>query len=203
MAIEDMIDRIMEEARMESRKILSEAGSETARIKNASRKEVDDEIAGMERNLEKEIRQTRNIYISDGKRKARQAILSSKEELIWDALSAIRGRIKKLSQDELAAYLHPMLSRTLESLGNDAVVYAVGSKDEEVLSKKVHVEGVLEGSTIDSEPLSRFKGADLLGGFIAIARNGSMLADMTFHGLMERNEDRIRETIAEDLFENM
>lgn len=203
MAIEDMIGRIIEEAKAESHKILSEAGSEAERITNESRTQVDDEMACMERNLEKEIGQTRNIYISDGKRKARQAILSSKEELIWDTLFAIRDRIKNLSMDELGAYLQPMLTRTLETIGNDAIIYAVRSKDKEALSRKVRVEGILEGPAIDSEPLSRFKDVDLLGGFIAIAKNGGMLVDMTFHGLLERNEDRIRETIAEDLFEKI
>ncbi|MBN1391032.1 MAG: V-type ATP synthase subunit E [Candidatus Thermoplasmatota archaeon] len=203
MAIEDMIGRIIEEAEVEKQRILTEARSEAERIRVGSRKKVDAEISEMESRLTKEIEQTMNVSLSDGKRKAREALLSAKEELIWDAMSAVRERIKHLSDDELGSYLHLMLSRTLGMLGDDAVVYAVGDRDLKVLSNERTMVRVLEGHLMDREPFSRFKGKELLGGFIAADRKGSMVVDMTFQGLMDRNEERIRETIAEHLFQNM
>lgn len=203
MAIEDMIRRIMDEARAENQKILTEAKQQAGRIRTTSSKETDKEISEMERKLLKEIEQTRNIYISDGKRKARQALLSSKEELIWDAICAIRDRIKMLEGDELGSYLYPMLARTLEIIGEDARIYAVRKVDHDVLSRKVKVLGLIEEFHDTEEALGRYRGNDLLGGFVATSNNGDRIVDMSFHGLLERNEERIRETIAEKLFRDL
>ncbi|MGA1793293.1 MAG: V-type ATP synthase subunit E, partial [Thermoplasmatota archaeon] len=172
MAIEDMIKRIMDEARSENHRILQEARKEADILKDASRKKVDTEISEMEHKLGKEIEQTRNIYISDGKRKARQALLSSKEELIWDAICSIRERIKELDGEELRSHLDSMISKAIEIIGSDARVFAVREKDSRILVKKIPVTGLVEDFVISSEILSKYRGTDLLGGFIATSPDG-------------------------------
>ena len=203
MAIENMIKRIMDEARSENHRILQEARKEADILKDVSRKKVDTEISEMEHKLGKEIEQTRNIYISDGKRKARQALLSSKEELIWDAICSIRERIKELDGEELRSYLDPMISKAIGIIGTDARVFAVREKDSNILVKKIPVTGVVEDFVNSSEILSKYRGTDLLGGFIATSPDGERVVDMTFHGLLDRNEERIRETIADRLFRDL
>ncbi|MGA1820205.1 MAG: V-type ATP synthase subunit E [Thermoplasmatota archaeon] len=203
MAIEDMIRRIMDEARSENQRILQEARKEADRLKEVSRKEVDVEISEKERRLEKEIEQTRNIYISDGKRKARQALLSSKEELIWDAICSIREKIKELDGEGLRSYIDPMVSRTIGMIGSDARVYAVRERDSKILTKNIRVTGLVQDLMDESEMLSKYRGTDLLGGFIAASPNGERVVDMTFHGLLDRNDERIREMIADRLFKDL
>jgi len=203
MAIEDMIKRIMDEARSENQRILQEARKEADGIKEASRKGVDKEISELEHKLVKELEQTRNIFISDGKRKARQALLSSKEELIWDAICAIREKIKGLVGEELSSYLDPMVSRTIGIIGPDAVIFAVREKDSSILSERVKVVGLVQDHIGDNENLSKYHGTDLIGGFIATSPDGDRVVDMSFHGLLDRNEEKIREMIADCLFRDL
>ncbi|MGA1848823.1 MAG: V-type ATP synthase subunit E [Thermoplasmatota archaeon] len=200
MAIEDMIKRIMAEARDENDRILGEAKGKADSIRSRAQKELYFELQELNKKLEREAANTRNIYISDGRRKARQALLSSKEELIWDAICAIRKRIKELDGEELERYLGPMMDRSKEMLGGDFQVFPIRDRDANILSKRIKVSELLDKVLDDEGPLSRFRGTDMLGGFVAISKDGDRIIDMTFHGLLERNEERIRETIARILF---
>ena len=202
MAIEDMIKRIMDEARAENQKIILDAKNEADRIKSESRISFRKDVSELEKKLDREIVNTRNIYISDGKRKARQALLLSKEELIWDVICAIRENMKMLSGEELRSYLSPMMVRTREMLGDDMIVFPVRDLDADILGSSTPVADLVDGASQDGS-LSRYKGTDLLGGFIATTKDGERIVDMTFHGLLERNEDQIREVIARTLFGDM
>jgi vacuolar-type H+-ATPase subunit E/Vma4 len=102
--------------------------------------------------------------------------------------------------EELERYLGPMMDRSVEVLGEDFTVHAIREEDMKVLSKRVKVTGLLENILDEEGPLSRFKGTDMLGGFVAMSKDGERIIDMTFHGFLERNEERIRETIARILF---
>ena len=200
MALDDMIKRIMDEARAENQQIILAAEKEVKRIMAESDRSFEKEISELEKGLERDIVNTKNIYISDGKRKARQALLLSKEELIWDAICAIRENIKTLSDDRLGSYLIPMIDRAVEIMGEDILVYPVRNEDAEVLKARIRIQGLVYDFSDHGRPLSRYKGIDLLGGFIAVARDGERIVDMSFHGLLERNEEEIREVIARTLF---
>ena len=99
-------------------------------------------------------------------------------------------------------YLHldPMLVRTKEMLGEDMVVFPVRNEDARVLESSIQVEGLVTEVSGPGATLIRYKGTDLLGGFIATTPNGERVVDMSFHGLLERNEEQIREVIARTLF---
>lgn len=198
-----MIKKIMDEAKAENQGIILGAKKEADRIKAESVLRFRKDISELERKLEREVANTRNIYISDGKRKARQALLLSKEELIWDAIHAIRENMKTLSSEDLRSYLDPMLNRTRQMLGNDMVVYPVRDEDARVLETSTEIEGLVSDFFRPGTPLDRYKGMDLLGGFIATTGDGERIVDMSFHGLLERNEEQIREIIAKTLFGDM
>ena len=200
MAIEDMIKRIMDEAKADNQRIILDAKKEADRIKAESDQKFRKELIELEKKMEREIANTRNILISDGRRKARQALLLSKEELIWDAIYAIREKMKALSGDELRTYLDPMMERAMEVLGEDMAVFPVRNEDAEVLDPSTNIEGLVSEVNGPGAVLKRYQGTDLLGGFIATTRDGERIVDMSFHGLMERNEERIREVIARTLF---
>jgi vacuolar-type H+-ATPase subunit E/Vma4 len=150
--------------------------------------------------LEKEMRTKMNILVSEGKRKSRQAILAAKEDMIWDAISNIRIRLSSLESSELSSYLLPLYDKASRFLGSDLKVYPVNEKDHEILKGKQGVNSPI-GLTDDlPEPVKRYKGIDLLGGFIATSSDYSRIMNMSFAGILEKEEDRIREIIAKTLF---
>ena len=85
-------------------------------------------------------------------------------------------------------------------LGDQIQVYPVRPEDAKVLGSDPTIRDLVSNNHGSEGPLSRYQGTDLLGGFIAITLDGERVVDMSFHGLLERNEDRIREVIARTLF---
>jgi vacuolar-type H+-ATPase subunit E/Vma4 len=85
-------------------------------------------------------------------------------------------------------------------LGDQIQVYPVRLEDTKVLGSDPAIKGLVSNNFGSEGPLSRYQGTDLLGGFIAITPDGERLVDMSFHGLLERNEEKIREKIARTLF---
>lgn len=201
MAIEQIIKRIREEASKEADSYISDAKSRAGKIRAESDRELSKDLEERNRVLQRDLENTRNIYISDGKRKSRQAMLSSKEELIWDAICEIRKAIKDLPEEVLRNHLTRLLEDSRNILGDSITIYPVRMIDGELLKGSGQI-GPLVSESIGSEPqLARFRGVDLLGGFIVVGPEGQKVLDMTFHGIIERNEERLRETIARTLFQ--
>ncbi|MFW3145358.1 MAG: V-type ATP synthase subunit E [Thermoplasmatota archaeon] len=203
MGIEGIVKRIEEEARAEADAILEEARQRARKMREEARSVLDVDLKEMEKKLERELSTTRNIYISDGKRKARQALLCSKEELIWDALCGVRERITSLEGPELGEYLIPLVKRAEGILGKEMVAYPVRDRDARAIEGWCKVGPLVESSLKENDELGRFMGKELLGGFIALDKKGERVMDMTFHGLLERNEDELREIIARVMFSGL
>ncbi|MGA1821998.1 MAG: V-type ATP synthase subunit E [Thermoplasmatota archaeon] len=204
MGLEKIIKKIDEEASREAEAIISEAETEAGRIRSDAKSEMDRDISEMERSMMREAENLRNIYISDGKRKSRQAILSAKEELIWDTISDVRRRMGELEGEALSSCLVPILEKASNTLGKGMIIYPVRERDAEVLSNRARIGGIIEKGGAGLPTIERYKGHDLIGGFIASSESGDRIIDMTFAGILSRDEDRMREIIAKTLFgENM
>jgi V/A-type H+-transporting ATPase subunit E len=200
MGLEELIDRIKQEARSEAEIIMEEARKKADSVKKEEEARLRKELDEREKKLQKEIKNTRNIHISDGKRKARQALLSAKEDLIWETISLVRKRFSEMGPQELETYLHPMFDKASSSLGQDMMVYPIREMDSEILSKMKDVHSPLEEMEDPPETVSRYRGKDMIGGFIAVASDGKKVVNMTFSGILEKEEERIREAIARKLF---
>lgn len=200
MGLEDMLKKIDEEARSEADAIMDKARKEAETTRGQKSSEVTAEIREMEEKLEKEISSIRNVHISDGRRRSRQVLLSAKEELILESLSEIRRRLSSMVGTELDLFLLPLYEKALSILGSDMKVYPIREADRSALVQKGEVELIIEGNEDLPSSISRFKGKDMLGGFIATTSDGSRVVNMSFLGILEKEEDRIREIIASTLF---
>ncbi len=200
MGMEDLITRIKEESRSEIDDILNDARSKVSSMKETEETRVKDEIKELEKKLLKELENIKNVHLSDGKRKARQALLSAKEDLIWETISLVRKRFSEMDEEELASYLIPMYEKTSEALGDGISVYPVRDIDLKVLSGKPGVKGKISEIKVLLGPVSRSNETDLLGGFIGVGSDGKKVVNMTFSGILDKEEERIRETIARTLF---
>lgn len=201
MGIEDVIRRIEAEAEEESKGILDDAKARSKRIREEERAKVETDLRELKRSLEREKANLVNIYLSEGRRKARQAVLAAKEHLIWEAMAGIRERFRKMDGGDLKALYGRQLETLRKALGPDMNIFAVRGLDADVLrSLGASVEGVIEGDDPLPEAISRMRSRSLIGGFMARSGDGRMTMDMTFEGLLERNRETIRSRISEVLF---
>lgn len=200
MGLEDMINRIEQEAQKEADEIIQKARSQAESIRVESLKKIGKEVSEKNSKLEKECSSRMNILISEGRRKSRQAILTAKEDLIWDAIANIRSRLSSLQGVDLSTFLEPLYTRAADSLGMDLKIYAVRKIDQDALKTRVSDIVLLSDKSRIPSDLIRYSNMDLLGGFIATSSDSSMMMNMTFSGILEKEEERIREKIARTLF---
>ncbi len=200
MGLEEMVKRIEEEAKLESERMMVKASDESRKIRERSQKELQEELRDLRARCEKEKRTIWNMYISDGKRKARHSILCAKEDVIWDALGSIRTRLREMDIGELIRRLPPLILEVQRSLGPGARIFAVRAIDARALNGKAPLAGVLESGGPEVALVQRFKGKDLIGGFIAVSARGDRILDMSFSGMLDRNEERVRELVSRAIF---
>jgi vacuolar-type H+-ATPase subunit E/Vma4 len=154
----------------------------------------------LKQKLEKEKKTLWNMHISEGKRRSRHSLLSSKEELILETISATRIKLSDMRGSELVSNLAILLEHAKSALGPDLRVYPIRTIDADIIRGKVPTGEVLKGARDLPQVLKRFEDKDHIGGFVAVSSDGKKVLDMTFHGLIEKNEERIREEISRTLF---
>ncbi|MCU0798379.1 MAG: V-type ATP synthase subunit E [Candidatus Thermoplasmatota archaeon] len=201
MSLPDIVKRIQEEANLESERYMTDARVQIAKMKEASTRELKATMDDMEIKLAKEKRALWNMYISEGRRRSRNVILSAKEELIWETMSALRNRLRGIEGEELARRLVPLLDAANKVLGRNMTIYPVRGMDASALTGRGTVGTTIVGASELPPLLRRFHGRDLIGGFISVSLDGARVMDMTFQGILEKNEESIREVISRTLFE--
>ncbi len=200
MGLDDIIARIEAEAEAESKLIIKEALGQASRIEKEAGEELRREILELRKRLDRDSITQRNIYLSEGKRRSRQTILSAKEQLIWDAFVELRRLIRSLEGRSLENFLKWRADRCRAVLGDDMVLRPVREVDRKALVELGERCGPAVSGTSEGYINALQGGRDLLGGFIASSSDGRRIIDMTFLGLMEKDEDPIREKIAKELF---
>ncbi|MDG6224189.1 MAG: V-type ATP synthase subunit E [Candidatus Thermoplasmatota archaeon] len=201
MGVEDVVRRIEAEAEEEQKAIIDEAMARSVGIKEEELSRIENELKEIRRSFEREKASLVNVYLSEGRRKARQAVLAAKENVIWEAVSGIRKRFSDLDGSELEALLRKFSERSRKGLGPGISIYAVRRKDSEMLEKcGAEVAGIIEGDDPLPDGISRLRSRSLMGGFIAISKDGRRALDMTFGGTLERDKERVRSKISEILF---
>ncbi len=201
MGLPDIVKRIQEEANLESERYMTDARAQIAKMRKASRDELRSTMEEMGTKLAKEKKAIWNMYISEGRRRSRNVILGAKEELIWEAMSALRDRLRGLDGAELLKRLLPLLNAATRSLGQGMIVHPVREKDARVLAAHGTIGTTIERVDELHPYLGRFHGRDLLGGFIAVSSDGARVMDMSFQGILEKNEESVRERISRTLFD--
>jgi len=200
MSITDMVQRINEEADAEVKLIIDKAKKDAARFSKENKEEVEREIKELNGSLKKEIRSIVNINISNGKRISRAVLLSAKEEVILRTVSLVRKELGDIDTDVLERYLFLMYDQAVRLLGEDIMIFPVREIDFELLKEKKGIKAVIGSASSLPEKIMRFRSTDLIGGFIASTTDGSRILNMSFAGLIEREEEAIREIIARVLF---
>ena len=117
-----------------------------------------------------------------------------------EAITLVRTRMEDLKGEELSGLLLSLLDKARLELGEDMAIHPVRKTDAAGLSGQPGIGAALEDQVELPFELARLKGKDLIGGFIAISLDGKRVLDMSFHGILERDEDGIREMISKALF---
>ena len=199
MGLEDMAKKILEEADAEVKDILERSHLEAEAEKRAGCERLDLELANLRLLHERHGSDLRNQYLSEARRNERHLMLQAKEGMILEALASVKARLRDMKGPDLERFLLSMLLRTRAAIGEDLVVHPVRPMDAMLLQGHCRVAQTVPGSS-SGEISARFAGRDPIGGFIAFSSDSKRVMDMTFQGILDREDERIRETISRALY---
>ncbi|AEH25237.1 V-type ATP synthase subunit E [Pyrococcus yayanosii] len=196
-----IINEINREAEQKIKYVLEEAEKEAAKIREEARKRAEDRAEWILRKAQTQGEMEKQRVIANAKLEVRRKRLALQEELIEEALNAIRDRLANLPKAEYLETIKGLLKASIEELGEEKVRV---SSNEETL--KLIAENIDEIKAFLRESLGREVSLELgekietIGGVVVENQDGSVRVDNTFEARMERMIGELRATIARILF---
>ena len=173
-------------------KILSDAKEEAAKIEEAAKKEADKIIAEAQSKADKESLKAREAAkdeadkavakeISSAQMRAKQMLLSEKQQCIEEAVKEAEKQLKELSEAEYKVVILNMITTAKKEEGSEIIL---SSADKEAFGKDIEKLG--------------YKVSDEYGGFVI--KNGDIEYNYSFESIISVEKEEINLTAAKILF---
>ncbi|RLF55594.1 MAG: hypothetical protein DRN40_05360 [Thermoplasmata archaeon] len=208
MGSERLVERLQKLAEEERAKILNDMEERIEGIRRAAEEELATFREERERFYRKESERLRNLILSSARRKAKETLAAAKEEVIWEVITRTKESLKGFSGEEYIKWLLEVIEGGEELLGKDSLIFPVREEDLPELKKRFGErvkESLINSNTAGLNPrvaslIEEYVGADLIGGVIMVAPDGSMIGDYTLAGRLKRKHEEIRERVSRALF---
>lgn len=195
MALQDIINKIHEDARAEADSILALARAEAESIREKARRHGEEIRADlMQKAGEKAKRHADRIKVLAGLDQ-RKETLREKKNLVDEAFEKAKQRILELPPDQYLAFLRPLILHAVES-GDEEIIVSARQKSlftAEFLQGLNDALGAAKGHLRLSDETGSFS-----GGFILRGRNSE--TNLTLKTLVQSNHDVLEPQVAQTLF---
>ncbi|ACV24286.1 V-type proton ATPase subunit E [Methanocaldococcus fervens] len=203
MGVDKIKSKILEDAKAEANKIISQAEEEKAKILEKAKEEAEKRKAEILKKGEKEAEMTKSRIISEAKLEAKKKLLEAKEEIINMAIEKLREELAKLpEQSEYKDKLINLIKDGAVSLGGGELVVRLNKRDMDIIDDSVlwNLEKEVEEMTKKVTVLKKGKPVDIIGGCIIETADGLKSLDNSLEAIFNRNLDVVRARITEKLF---
>jgi len=203
MGAEEIVSKILEDAKREAEKITKEARLEAEKILEDAKKEAEKRKNDILKKGEKEAEMVKNRIIAEAKLEVRKKKLMKREELIEMAVKKLKGDLIKLPEkEEYSTLLFKLIIEGIIAIGEEEVVIDLNEKDYKTLDSKVMWAIESEMEKLLNKPVIVRKGniVDIIGGCIVRNKDGSKICNNSLEAVFERILENIKGKIAELLF---
>ncbi len=203
MGVDKIKSKILEDAKAEANKIISEAEEEKAKILEKAKEEAEKRKAEILKKGEKEAEMTKSRIISEAKLEAKKKLLKAKEEIIEMAIKKLREELTKLpEQPDYKDKLIKLIKEGAVSLGGGELVVRLNKKDMALIDDSTlwNLEKEVESVTKKVTVLKKGEPVDIIGGCIIETADGLKSLDNSLEAIFNRNLNIIRLKITEKLF---
>ncbi|ADC68703.1 H(+)-transporting two-sector ATPase E subunit [Methanocaldococcus sp. FS406-22] len=203
MGVDKIKAKILEDAKAEANKIISEAEEEKAKILEKAKEEAEKRKAEILKKGEKEAEMTKSRIISEAKLEAKKKLLEAKEEIIEMAINKLKEELVKLpEQPEYKDKLVNLIKDGAVSLGGGELIVRLNSRDMELIEDSTlwNLEKEIESITKKVTVLKKGDPVDIIGGCIIETADGLKSLDNSLEAIFNRNLNVIRARITEKLF---
>lgn len=186
MSLENVRESLIQEAKKEEKRLLSEAEKKANSIVSEAREQAKRIKSEEKRKASESVNRDSHERISAAKLKANKIVSEARNKLVDDSVSEIwedfKDSPKKKGYD---AFLKKQIEESEKELGKDTIVM-VNSTDTKV-AKKYSKNVQKQAITIS-------------GGAIVSTKDKSVSIDSSLEAIFENNEEEIRGTVFKELF---
>ena len=200
-----ILDRILNDAREETKAIIKEAKRSAEMLLEKQRKlalhSAEKEVYSLLKRAENEAAVIKGKVTTDIKRKAGWVVLSEKERLVTSVLNEVENRLVNLQKSE--EYL-PVLEKLIIDagivLGGGTLEVMLNENDSSLPLKLNKLEKKIADGTDVKTRLKISKQQIKAVGVIVKTNDGKIFVDNTFEAILSRRERELRLKIARILF---
>jgi V/A-type H+-transporting ATPase subunit E len=186
MGIEQIIQRIEGEVKEKADSIIASAEREAAEIRKKVLGEAKKRCLELEQRAQRECEFIKNNILPQATHEVKKDLLLAKEELIKESFDRAKQLFKQRGKEEYKQILERLLRNGKKSVGKDCLVIPARTKDRAFI-KELGYEATPENC----------KGS---GGAVLKSKDGSILIDNTYEGIIKRNWNSLRIKVAHILF---
>ena len=185
MGIEEVTNKIKEEAKKQADHLLSLADAEAKRIEKETLHEIEDYEKKLRENAEQKIARERRKALAAAEFEGKRAVLDRKTEIVDAVMAEATKEIQKMHAGERKA----VLQKLLKDAGKEFPIARVhvNAKD------KALVKELLKGVDVVER--------NILGGVIAESKDGKVRVDLSFETLLEQLRQEHLGELSRVLFE--
>jgi vacuolar-type H+-ATPase subunit E/Vma4 len=185
MSTEKIIEQIQKDAEKEIKEIQLSAEKQAETIILEAKKQAKEEADNILENGKKQAENIHRIIISKENQDIKREIMNSKEKIIDECfikahqkLSIIKG---KPYEDTVSKYAQ----EGIKKLGKDCSVLISRNEDKKI----IETLGLKSSGNIEAS-----------GGIKLVSKDGKIILDYTFDGILKRDKDKIRNKVGKLLF---
>jgi V/A-type H+-transporting ATPase subunit E len=194
MSIENILERIREEAGSAAGELVARAEEEAERIRGSYEAEGADLKVKLEQRAEKKAVEEKRRLIVNEQLELRKQLLRKKREILDELYERAKGEMERLGEEDYLDLMKEMILRGAIS-GNEEIVVAKQQRN-------LYGDDFLDALNRENKLGKGFKLAKDSGDFPwgVVLREGARIVDLTLGVLVEQLRERIESEIAPMLF---
>jgi len=185
MSAEKIIEQIKKDSKKEIDQILKEAKTQAADIIKDAKKEAEQEAEKILSDGKQQSENLKKTLISKANQDVNREIMNAREKIIEECFTKAQHELSILKGNNYDKIVKKLIEDGKKKLGEEFILLVTRDADKKIAEDLgIHVDGFTESS----------------GGVILKSKDGRIVLDHTFDGILKRDKDKIRRKVGNILF---
>jgi len=185
MSAEKIIQQIKKEAEKEIQEIQKEVEKQAKIIIEEAKKEGKKEAEKIFESGEKQSDNIEKIVISKANQDVKREIMKAKEKIIEGCFVKAHQKLSFVKGKEYENIIDQYIKDGTEKLGKECSIMISREEDKKIIQK----HGLISSGHVEAS-----------GGVKLVSKDGRIILDYTFDGILKRDKDKIRNKVGKPLF---
>jgi len=187
MSAEKIISQIKKDAEKEIKQIKSESEKQAKQIIENARKEATKEAEKILDDGKKQSINAERIIISKVNQDVKKEIMNAKEKIIEECFVKAHQKLSFIKGKEYENTVNQYIQDGVKKLGKECSVLISRDEDKKIIQN----HGLTSSGYVEAS-----------GGVKLVSKDGRIILDYTFDGILKRDKDKIRNDVGKLLFSN-